>query len=56
MINVLHIDASGALEGISNDQFEELSKSQMDNSLTDDGAKPFAYGIATMNFSGLSSK
>ena len=54
MNKVLHIDASGALEGISNDQFEELNKSLMDNSLTDDGEKPFTYGIATMNFSGVS--
>jgi hypothetical protein len=57
MINALHIDesdTSGVLEGISNDGVEELNKSFMENSINDYGEKPFAYGIATMNLSGVS--
>ena len=57
MINALHIDesdTSGVLEGISNDGVEELNKSFMENSINDHGEKPFAYGIATMNLSGVS--
>ena len=57
MINALNIDAlgaSGVLEGISDNEVEEITKKLMDNSITDHGEKPFAYGIATMNLSGVS--